>query len=140
MTHCPRCGKDNPAEIHTCTPLALKLADWLERRTMKMLQDRQAAAELRRLHAENEALRDKNNQLHTEINTAWQEVKTEQRLSFRTQVAKLEAKVESDEALLRQARDTMAYWLEHGETPGSHDMIQRTHDILQERLKWKGLI
>ena len=21
---CPRCGKDNPAEIHTCTPLALK--------------------------------------------------------------------------------------------------------------------
>jgi len=32
------------------------------------------------------------------------------------------------------ALDTLAYWLEHGETPGSHDMIQRTHDALQERL------
>ena len=42
---------------------------------------------------------------------------------------------EAKDALLRQARDTMAYWLEHGETPGSHDMIQRTHDALQERLK-----
>ena len=38
------------------------------------------------------------------------------------------------EALLRQALDTLAYWLEHGETPGAHDMIQRTHDALQERL------
>ena len=37
-------------------------------------------------------------------------------------------------ALLRQALDTLAYWLEHGETPGAHDMIQRTHDALQERL------
>lgn len=43
--------------------------------------------------------------------------------------------LERDEALLRQALDTLAYWLEHGETPGSHDMIQRTHDALQERLK-----
>jgi hypothetical protein len=25
---CPRCGKDNPAEVHTCSPLALKLAHW----------------------------------------------------------------------------------------------------------------
>jgi len=40
-----------------------------------------------------------------------------------------------DTALLRQALDTLAYWLEHGETPGAHDMIQRAHDILQERLK-----
>ena len=39
-----------------------------------------------------------------------------------------------DEARMRQALDTLAYWLEHGETPGSHDMIQRTHDALQERL------
>jgi hypothetical protein len=40
-----------------------------------------------------------------------------------------------DEDLLRQALDALAYWLEHGETPGSHDIIQRTHDVLQERLK-----
>jgi hypothetical protein len=44
--------------------------------------------------------------------------------------------VPTDEALLRQALDALAYWLEHGETPGSHDIIQRTHDVLQERLKW----
>lgn len=41
----------------------------------------------------------------------------------------------TDEDLLRQALDALAYWLEHGETPGSHDIIQRTHDVLQERLK-----
>ena len=38
-------------------PEALRLADWLERRTNVMLQDGQAAAELRRLVAEVEALR-----------------------------------------------------------------------------------
>ena len=43
--------------------------------------------------------------------------------------------LERDEALLRQALDALAYWLEHGETPGSHDTIQRTHDALKERLK-----
>ena len=41
----------------------------------------------------------------------------------------------ADEARMRQAVDALAYWLEHGETPGSHDIIQRTHDALQERLK-----
>lgn len=40
-----------------------------------------------------------------------------------------------DEDLLRQALDALAYWLEHGETPGSHDIIQRTHDVLRKRLK-----
>ena len=43
-------------------------------------------------------------------------------------------RIAKQDALLRQALDTLAYWLEHGETPGSHDMIQRTHDALQERL------
>jgi chromosome segregation ATPase len=47
----------------------------------------------------------------------------------------LEEREQRDEALLRQALDALAYWLEHGETPGSHDIIQRTHDVLQERLK-----
>ena len=55
---CQRCGKDNPAEVHTCFPLALVLAEKLEdvgsaRRHLMP----HAAAELRRLHAENEALR-----------------------------------------------------------------------------------
>ena len=43
------------------------------------------------------------------------------------------------EALLRQALDTLAYWLEHGETPGAHDMIQRTHDALRARLHGDNL-
>lgn len=56
MTHCPRCGKDNPAEIHTCTPLALKLADELLAMFGFTEIDERCATELRRLHAENEAL------------------------------------------------------------------------------------
>ena len=37
---------------------ALRLAEWLERRQMMMLQDRQAAAELRRLVSFNQQLMD----------------------------------------------------------------------------------
>lgn len=50
-------------------------------------------------------------------------------------IIRLSADLDADEELLRQALDTLAYWLEHGETPGSHDMIQRTHDALQGRLR-----
>lgn len=57
MTHCTRCGKDNPAEIHTCTPLAMTLADALEKDKWHVsgVTLQEAADELRRLHAENEA-------------------------------------------------------------------------------------
>jgi hypothetical protein len=51
---CPRCGKENPAEVHTCTPLALRLADHLEQ-FRSFPSDLEAAAELRRLHTELEA-------------------------------------------------------------------------------------
>ncbi len=54
---CNRCGKENPAEIHTCTPpLAIALADELDR-FGTVIEHHTCAAELRRLHAENEALR-----------------------------------------------------------------------------------
>jgi hypothetical protein len=52
---CPRCGKDNPAPVHTCTPNAAKFAYWLE----AMHPGNKASAELRRLSAqvdEDEAL------------------------------------------------------------------------------------
>ena len=78
----------------------------------------EAAAELRRLHDENEALK-----------------AAQYECGFGAGCCYQAAKSEADEVLLRQALDTLAYWLEHGETPGSHDMIQRTHDALQERLK-----
>lgn len=61
MTQCPRCGKQNvdPIYPHTCTPLALTLADALEQRNYptEHSPECKAAAELRRLHAENETLR-----------------------------------------------------------------------------------
>ena len=112
MTHCRRCGKTGlqPDSIHTCTPRALVLADALDNPTIQAGAIRhEIAAELRRLHqSEREGWR---------------------------YAAELEQQQKADEALLRQALDTLAYWLEHGETPGAHDMIQRTHDALQERLK-----
>lgn len=37
-------------------PRALRLAEWLEHRTMIMLEDKKAAAELRRLHEVNQEL------------------------------------------------------------------------------------
>lgn len=108
---CPRCGKTGlqPDSIHTCTPRALVLADALDNPTIQAGAIRhEIAAELRRLR---EAQAHANKVVH-----------------------KLADRVQVDTALLRQALDTLAYWLEHGETPGAHDMIQRTHDALQERL------
>jgi hypothetical protein len=52
---CIRCGKDNPAEVHTCTPKALVLADELERHIGEFETATRAA--VRRLYAENERLR-----------------------------------------------------------------------------------
>jgi hypothetical protein len=50
MTHCPRCGKTNAAEIHSCTPKALVLAELLETDGWP-----DAADELRRQYEEIEA-------------------------------------------------------------------------------------
>ena len=75
MTNCPRCGKTGlqPDSIHTCAPLALKLADYWETRAKELqvwvdendyvefgyrpeglkkeqADQRETAAELRRLH------------------------------------------------------------------------------------------
>jgi hypothetical protein len=60
---CTRCGKENPADVHTCSlPKALALADMIEEDPMTTWGYREAsheaAAELRRLHADNEALRE----------------------------------------------------------------------------------
>ncbi len=56
---CNRCGKENPAEIHTCTPpLALRLADEVDEVAQTFPDMKEVSDELRRLHAENGALRE----------------------------------------------------------------------------------
>ena len=63
---CKRCGKENvdPVYPHTCTPLALVLAEKIERAnagvySQALYEEYTASArELRRLHFENEALRE----------------------------------------------------------------------------------
>jgi hypothetical protein len=58
---CIRCGKPfrSVDDIHTCTPpRALVLADELERHLGEFETATRAAAELRRLHAENDKLRE----------------------------------------------------------------------------------
>lgn len=71
MTKCPDCGKENPAEIHTCTPLALRLADELDADSNIIGYDKHAA-ELRRLHTENEALKTVMVAAAEEIHEHWQ--------------------------------------------------------------------
>jgi hypothetical protein len=53
---CHRCGKENPAEVHTCSFLALLLADELYRHGATKTP-RTVADELVRMHNEIEALR-----------------------------------------------------------------------------------
>ena len=50
---------------------AERLAEWLERRQMMMLQDRQAAAELRRLASFNQQLMDEVARLNKAPDYAW---------------------------------------------------------------------
>jgi len=53
MVKCTRCGKENPAEIHTCTPLALRLALALRDGSYLLSQERDGTAdELERLFVE----------------------------------------------------------------------------------------
>lgn len=49
-------------------------------------------------------LTEQNNAMHTELNTAWQQIKTEQRLSFRDQVAKMERQRDELLALVMRYR------------------------------------
>jgi hypothetical protein len=75
---CPRCGKADPAEIHTCQqPEALRLAEWLQsgadepmwsdHTEMPKAVASRAAAELRRLHAENASLLEQNTMLDRKL-------------------------------------------------------------------------
>ena len=59
MSDCQTCGKTGlqPDSIHTCTPLALRLAERMEWPVRYYDDAPLAAAELRRLHTENAALR-----------------------------------------------------------------------------------
>ncbi len=88
---CNRCGKENvdPVYPHTCTPLAIALAERLDAETEKTvsidLMHFEAAVELRRLHAENEALK--------------QALHTEEAISFRHQLHAVQAE---NEALKKQ--------------------------------------
>ena len=90
---CTRCGKDNPADIHTCFPLALKLAEEIDAipdtgADPDMLNE--AAAELRRLHDVIEALK---HALHTE-----------ESVSFRKQLTEVQAENEA----LREALEKLS--------------------------------
>jgi chromosome segregation ATPase len=112
---CPRCGKENPAEVHTCTPLALALAEMLDKVLAEPLEAATilaAAAELRRLHTELEA--------------------TERQVFILTDCmsdcskanARLEAENEALREALKRARESMADW-------GSYasEYFQQKHDL-----------
>jgi hypothetical protein len=69
MNHCPRCGKDNPAEVHTCTPKALLLAELLETDGWP-----DAANELRRQYEELEGQADRIQSIYGQLNDTEKEV------------------------------------------------------------------
>jgi uncharacterized protein Yka (UPF0111/DUF47 family) len=89
MNHCPRCGKDNPAEVHTCTPKALVLADELERHLGEFETATRAAAELRRQYEEIEGQADHIQSIYGQLNDTEKEV-DDLRLLLRQALAQLE--------------------------------------------------
>jgi uncharacterized protein Yka (UPF0111/DUF47 family) len=89
MTHCPRCGKTNAAEIHSCTPKALVLADELERHIGEFETATRAAAELRRQYEEIEGQADRIQSIYGQLNDTEREV-DDLRLLLRQALAALE--------------------------------------------------
>jgi hypothetical protein len=72
---CPRCGKDNPPSIHTCTaPPAIYLAEQIEAVYEAPLLPRKAAAELRRLHEELEGTAQRNRDIYGQLDKAEAEI------------------------------------------------------------------
>jgi hypothetical protein len=93
---CPRCGKDNPPSIHTCTaPPAIYLAEQIEAVYEAPLLPRKAAAELRKQYEENAQLR--------EQNTMLDRIATE----YEDTVSQQAKRIAADEALLKQALETL---------------------------------
>jgi len=65
---CPRCGKENPPSVHTCTaPPAIYLAEQIEAVYEAPHLPRKAAAELRKQYDENAQLREQNTMLDIEL-------------------------------------------------------------------------
>ena len=108
---CPRCGKTGlqPDSIHTCTPLALRLADILGCSALQC--DVDAAAELRRLHAENIELAAKvrvaESGFHAAVQTAkWQESTNSELNRHIAQKAELRAENEALREFAEEVRRT----------------------------------
>jgi hypothetical protein len=77
MTTCPRCGKDSldPDFPHWCTPKALVLADALEATHPAVWPyGLEAAAELRRLHEENQGKADRIRDIYKQLDDTEKEV------------------------------------------------------------------
>jgi hypothetical protein len=117
MNHCPRCGKTNAAEIHSCTPKALVQADELERHIGEFETATRAAAELRRQYEEIEALQ-------ADVKKFREAASCER--DVRQQLERI---VEADEALLRQALDCLECHADIG-IKGAEKII----DAIKERL------
>jgi septal ring factor EnvC (AmiA/AmiB activator) len=82
MTHCPRCGKDNAAEIHSCTPTpGSELAQLYEQNAQLREQNTELDAKLaettdalKGLEVENDGLGDRIKSLYKQLNTTEKEV------------------------------------------------------------------
>jgi hypothetical protein len=135
---CPRCGKDNPPSIHTCTaPPAIYLAEQIEAVYEAPLLPRKAAAELRRLYEENVRLTEALKMAHLEYAGCMEDLKEAEKQQdhfrdatekvdcprcghccpddtelrqLREQNLMLDAEAAKDEALLRQALDLIEAW------------------------------
>jgi uncharacterized protein (UPF0335 family) len=77
---CPRCGKDNPAEVHTCAPLALKLAtelmagDVLQAAAPAAAELRKQYEEIVRLESEVEGTAQRNRDIYGQLDKAEAEI------------------------------------------------------------------
>ena len=125
---CIRCGKPYRSvdDIHTCTPpKALVLADELYR--YGTLNNPNAVAdELRRLHEENEALREDVNRFLKSANN-----EREVRRQLERHNEALEAK---DEALLRQAWDALDELMHSNSTKTARHKYLAVTDAIRARL------
>ena len=111
---CDRCGKDvDPVYPHTCTPLALKLADQLL--YSAVIDHHEAAAELRRLYEEVEGTTQRNRDIYKQLDQAEAEID----------------RLYAENEALREA-------LEMAVRQNDHDMLMTGEELRQARAALTG--
>jgi hypothetical protein len=136
MTHCPRCGKDNAADIHSCTPQpGSELALILEQNAQLREQNTELDFLVHDHEVQNRELKAHTDALAGRISDLYKQLNAEEKLvdDLRRLLGNAVETIRADEALLAQALEALEHHtaIKH---PAQIPYRDRTIALLRTRL------